>query len=93
VPGTPGISLTKAGDGYIYLKDQLLGTTVAYSDTTGKFYSETIHPGLIRKVIYDGWKRVYSIAQWPADIVSPERRLPFTLNTTIAIVSSALMIH
>ncbi|WP_236721024.1 DUF6531 domain-containing protein [Paraburkholderia phytofirmans] len=29
VPGTPGLSLTKAGDGYFYLKDELLGTTEA----------------------------------------------------------------
>ncbi|MFL9903244.1 DUF6531 domain-containing protein, partial [Paraburkholderia fungorum] len=39
VPGTAGLSLTKAGDGYFYLKDELLGTTEAYSDTNGKFYS------------------------------------------------------
>jgi YD repeat-containing protein len=69
VPGTAGLSLTKAGDGYFYLKDELLGTTEAYSDTTGKFYSETTRTGVIRKVFYDDRQRLSSIAEWPADNV------------------------
>jgi YD repeat-containing protein len=56
-------------DGYFYLKDELLGTTEAYSDTTGKFYSETTRTGVIRKVMYDGKQRLSVIAQWPADNV------------------------
>jgi YD repeat-containing protein len=71
VPGAAGLSLTKAGDGYFYLKDELLGTTETYSDTTGKFYSETTRTGLIRKVFYDGKQRLSSIAEWPADNVIP----------------------
>ncbi len=69
VPGNRWLKLTKAGDGYFYLKDELLGTTEAYSDTTGKFYSETTRTGVIRKVIYDGRQRLSVIAQWPADNV------------------------
>ncbi|HZZ02877.1 DUF6531 domain-containing protein [Paraburkholderia sp.] len=69
VPGTAGLSLTKAGDGYFYLKDDLLGTTEAYSDTTGKFYSETTRTGVIRKVTYDGRQRLSIVAWWPADNV------------------------
>ncbi|CAE6720261.1 DUF6531 domain-containing protein [Paraburkholderia domus] len=69
VPGTAGLSLTKAGDGYFYLKDELLGTTEAYSDTSGKFYSETTRTGVIRKVTYDGRQRLSSIAWWPVDNV------------------------
>ncbi|MFL9903038.1 DUF6531 domain-containing protein [Paraburkholderia fungorum] len=71
VPGATGISLTKAGDGYFYLRDELLGTTEAYSDTNGKFYSETTRTGVIRKVFYDGMQRLSVIAQWPADNVTP----------------------
>lgn len=71
VPGTAGLSLTKAGDGYFYLKDELLGTTETYSDTNGKFYSETTRTGVIRKVFYDGMQRLSVIAQWPADNVIP----------------------
>ncbi|MEZ0606499.1 DUF6531 domain-containing protein [Paraburkholderia sp. IW21] len=71
VPGNRGLSLTKAGDGYFYLKDELPGTTEAYSDTTGKFYSETTRTGVIRKVFYDGRQRLSSIAEWPADNVIP----------------------
>ncbi|MFL9869858.1 DUF6531 domain-containing protein [Paraburkholderia fungorum] len=72
VPGNRWLSLTKAGDGYFYLKDELLGTTEAYSDTTGKFYSETTRTGVIRKVSYDGRQRLSVIAQWPVDNVIPE---------------------
>ncbi|CAE6744337.1 hypothetical protein R69927_02937 [Paraburkholderia domus] len=72
VPGNRWLSLTKAGDGYFYLKDELLGTTEAYSDATGKFYSETTRTGVIRKVFYDGRQRLSVIAQWPADNVIPE---------------------
>ncbi|CAE6701884.1 DUF6531 domain-containing protein [Paraburkholderia haematera] len=72
VPGNRWLSLTKAGDGYFYLKDELFGTTEAYSDTTGKFYSETTRTGVIRKVFYDGRQRLSVIAQWPADNVIPE---------------------
>jgi len=70
VPGTSGISLTRAGDGYYYLKDELLGTTEAYSDSTGRIYSETTRAGVIRKVLYDGKQRVDSIGQWPVDRTS-----------------------
>ena len=69
VPGNRWLKLTKVGDGYFYLKDELLGTTEAYSDTTGKFYSETTRTGVIRKVMYDGKQRLSVIAQWPADNV------------------------
>ncbi|MFL9983121.1 DUF6531 domain-containing protein [Paraburkholderia sediminicola] len=72
VPGNRWLKLTKAGDGYFYLKDELLGTTEAYSDTTGKFYSETTRTGVIRKVFYDGRQRLSVIAQWPADNAVPE---------------------
>lgn len=66
VPGNRWLSLTKAGNGYFYLKDELLGTTEAYSDTTGRFYSETTRTGLYREVEYDG-QRVVAIGQWPVD--------------------------
>jgi YD repeat-containing protein len=71
VPGTPGLSLAKAGDGYFYLKDELLGTTEGYSDTTGKFYSETTRTGVIRKIFYDGRQRLSEIVWWPVDNVIP----------------------
>lgn len=71
VPGTAGLSLTKAGDGYFYLKDELLGTTEAYAEISGKFYSETTRTGVIRKVFYDGRQRLSAIAWWPADNVIP----------------------
>ncbi|MFM0221271.1 DUF6531 domain-containing protein [Paraburkholderia dipogonis] len=66
VPGNRWLSLTKAGDGYFYLKDELLGTTEAYSDTTGLFSSETTRTGMYREVVYDG-HRVVAIGQWPID--------------------------
>jgi YD repeat-containing protein len=72
VPGTSGLSLTKAGDGYFYLKDERLGTTEAYSDSTGRLYSETTRTGVIRKAIYDGKQRLSSIAQWPVDNVTSQ---------------------
>ncbi len=50
----------------------MLGTTEAYSDSTGRLYSETTRTGLIRKVIYDGKQRLSSIAQWPVDNVTPQ---------------------
>jgi YD repeat-containing protein len=72
VPGAAGLSLTKAGDGYFYLKDERLGTTEAYSDSTGRMESETSRTGVIRKVLYDGKQRVSDIAQWPVDNVTPK---------------------
>ncbi|RKE36901.1 YD repeat-containing protein [Paraburkholderia sp. BL23I1N1] len=69
VPGHRELSLTKAGGGYFHLRDELLGTTEAYSDATGKFYSETTRTGVIRKVIYDGRQRPSTIAEWPTDNV------------------------
>ncbi|RKF31569.1 DUF6531 domain-containing protein [Paraburkholderia fungorum] len=72
VPGTAGLSLTKAGDGYFYLKDERLGTTEAYSEANGKFYSETTRTGFIRKAMYDGKQRLSVIAEWPADNVVAE---------------------
>lgn len=69
VPGTAGLSLTKAGDGYFYLKDERLGTTEAYSEANGKFYSETTRTGFIRKAMYDGKQRLSAIAEWPSDNV------------------------
>lgn len=67
VPANRWLKLTKAGDGYFYLKDELLGTTEAYSDTSGKLYSESTRTGVVRKVTYDGRQRLSAIAQWPAD--------------------------
>lgn len=67
VPGTAGLSLKKAGDGYFYLKDERLGMTEAYSDTTGRFHSETTRTGMLRKVVYDDRQRVAAIGQWPVD--------------------------
>lgn len=72
VAGTSGLSLAKAGDGYFYLKDERLGTTEAYSDSTGRFYSETTRTGVIRKLSYDGKQRLSSIDQWPVDNVTPQ---------------------
>lgn len=69
VPGTAGLSLTKTGDGYFYLKDERLGTTEAYSEANGKFYSETTRTGFIRKAMYDGKQRLSAIAEWPSDNV------------------------
>ncbi|MFM0741960.1 DUF6531 domain-containing protein [Paraburkholderia xenovorans] len=69
VPGTSGLSLTNASDGYFYLKNELLGTTEAYSDISGKFYSETTRTGVLRKAIYDGKQRLSVIVQWPVDNV------------------------
>ncbi|MGA7782891.1 MAG: DUF6531 domain-containing protein [Paraburkholderia sp.] len=72
LPGTSGLSLTKAGDGYFYLKDERLGTTEAYSDSTGRIYSEATRTGVIRKIFYDGKQRLSTIAQWPTDNLTPE---------------------
>jgi YD repeat-containing protein len=80
VPGASGLSLTKAGDGYFYLKDERLGTTEAYSDSTGLFYSETTRTGVIRKVIYDGKQRLSSIAQWPVDNVTPQTAISIRMT-------------
>ncbi|SIT39044.1 YD repeat protein [Paraburkholderia ribeironis] len=66
VPGNRGLSLTKAGDGYYYLKDEQRGTTEGYSDTTGMFYTEKTRTGMLREVGYDG-QRVVNIGQRPAD--------------------------
>ncbi|MDI7065366.1 RHS repeat protein, partial [Klebsiella pneumoniae] len=41
--------------------------TEAYSDTSGKLYSESTRTGVVRKVTYDGRQRLSAIAQWPAD--------------------------
>jgi hypothetical protein len=94
VPGTPGLSLTKAGDGYYYLKDELLGTTEAYSDTTGKFYSETTRTGVIRKITYDGRQRLSTIAWWPVDNVVPQTassiRLEYDSNDRIVTLVNPL---
>ena len=66
VPGTSGLSLMKAGDGYFYLKDERLGTTETYSASTGLFHSETTRTGMYREVGYVG-QRMDWIAQWPVD--------------------------
>lgn len=66
VPGTAGVSLTKAGDGYFRLKDERLGTTEAYSDSTGLLYSETTRTGMYREVGYVG-QRIEYVVQWPVD--------------------------
>lgn len=66
VPGTSGLSLKKADDGYFYLKDERLGTTETYSDSTGLLHSETTRTGMYREVGYVG-QRLDSIAQWPVD--------------------------
>ncbi|MFM0669636.1 DUF6531 domain-containing protein [Paraburkholderia sediminicola] len=66
VPGTAGISLTKSGDGYFYLKDERLGTTETYSDSTGLLHSETTRTGMYREVGYVG-QRIEWIVQWPVD--------------------------
>ncbi|MFM0176014.1 DUF6531 domain-containing protein, partial [Paraburkholderia sediminicola] len=66
VPGTAGISLTKSGDGYFYLKDERLGTTETYSDSMGLLHSETTRTGMYREVGYVG-QRIEWIVQWPVD--------------------------
>ncbi|MFM0344926.1 DUF6531 domain-containing protein [Paraburkholderia sp. RL17-347-BIC-D] len=80
VPGTSGLSLSKAGDGYFYLKDERLGTTETYADSTGLFHSETNRTGMYREVGYVG-QRLDSIAQWPVDrIGQPASRLTLSLT-------------
>jgi YD repeat-containing protein len=66
VPGTSGLALTKAGDGYFHLKDERIGTTETYSVSTGLFHSETTRTGMYREVQYVG-QRIDSIVQWPVD--------------------------
>ncbi|MFM0627168.1 DUF6531 domain-containing protein [Paraburkholderia xenovorans] len=80
VPGTSGLSLTKAGNGYFYLKDERLGTTETYSDSTGLFHSETTRTGMYREVLYVG-QRVDSIAQWPVDQIG-QNAARLTLSLT-----------
>lgn len=63
VSGSPWLSLEKANDGHYYLKDEALGTTEAYSDTSGLFESETTRTGMYREVVYNGAK-VVGISQW-----------------------------
>jgi YD repeat-containing protein len=65
--GNRALSLTKAGDGYFSLKDELLGVTEGYSDTTGRFEFERTRTGIIRKLGYDDRQRVDSVGQWPVD--------------------------
>jgi len=67
VAGSKALSLSKPGDGYFYLKDELLGTTEGYSDTTGRFEFERTRTGMIRKLAYDDRQRVEAIGQWPID--------------------------
>jgi YD repeat-containing protein len=80
VPANRWLKLTKAGDGYFYLKDELLGTTEAYSGSTGLFQSETTRTGMFREVTYNG-RLVVAIAQWPVDRVGlPASRTTITLK-------------
>ncbi|MFM0227747.1 DUF6531 domain-containing protein [Paraburkholderia dipogonis] len=94
VPGTSGLSLTKAGDGYFYLKDERLGTTEAYSDSTGKIYSETTRTGVIRKVFYDGKQRLSVITQWPVDnltsVAATSIRVEYDNNDRIVMLVNPL---
>ncbi|MFM0723863.1 DUF6531 domain-containing protein [Paraburkholderia strydomiana] len=66
VSGNPGLTLTKAGDGFYYLRDEQRGTTESYSDTTGMFYTEKTRTGMLRQVTYVG-QRITQIAQRPVD--------------------------
>ncbi|MGF6904242.1 DUF6531 domain-containing protein [Paraburkholderia sp. GAS348] len=70
VLGNRGLSLTKDGAGYYYLKDELLGTTEAYSGN-GNLYSETTRTGMLRKFGFDSRQRMVQINQWPVDQIGP----------------------
>ncbi len=65
--GNRGLSLTQAGDGYYYLKDELIGTTESYTSTTGTIFSETTRTGMLRKFMFDSRQRMVRINQWPVD--------------------------
>ena len=75
--GNRGLSLTKAADGYYYLKDELLGTTEAYAASTGGLYSETTRTGMLRKFLFDSRYRMVQINESPVDNIGPNR---FKLN-------------
>jgi YD repeat-containing protein len=81
IPGNRGLSLTKAGDGYYNLKDEQLGTTERYSDTTGKFISETTRTGMLHELAYNG-QQVEEIAERPVDSTgsTAENRLVLSLT-------------
>lgn len=79
VAGSRALSLSKPGDGYFYLKDELLGTTEGYSDTTGRFEFERTRTGMIRKLAYDDRQRVDAIGQWPIDNTAQS---PMTITMT-----------
>ncbi|MFM0503805.1 DUF6531 domain-containing protein [Paraburkholderia caffeinilytica] len=69
--GNRGFSLTNGNDGYYYLKDELLGTTEAYSTKFG-LYSETTRTGTLRKFLFDSRGRMSSILEFAVDNVGPD---------------------
>jgi YD repeat-containing protein len=71
--GNRGLTLTKADDGYFYLKDTLLGTTEAYSVNTGGLYSETTRTGSLRKFQFDYRGRMVTVNEWQVDNIGPDR--------------------
>jgi YD repeat-containing protein len=81
VPGNPGLTLTKAGDGFYYLKDEQRGTTEGYSDTTGMFYTERTRTGMLREVRYDG-QRLAEIVQRPVDSTASTAQNRVVLSPT-----------
>ncbi|WP_144140044.1 DUF6531 domain-containing protein [Paraburkholderia sp. BCC1884] len=71
--GNRGLSLTKAADGYYYLKDELLGTTEAYAVSTGELYSETTRTGMLRKFLFDFRNRMVQINETAVDNITFNR--------------------
>ncbi|WP_429304794.1 DUF6531 domain-containing protein, partial [Paraburkholderia sp. GAS199] len=71
MPGNRGYSLTYGNDSYYYLKDELLGTTEAYSANTSLFYSETTRTGSLHKFSFDYRNRMVAVNEWAVDNVGP----------------------
>jgi YD repeat-containing protein len=81
VSGNPSLTLTKAGDGFYYLKDEQRGTTEGYSDTSGMFYTEKTRTGMLRELLYDG-QRLVQITQRPVDSAAPNAQNMIVLSLT-----------
>ena len=71
--GNRGFSLTNGNDGYYYLKDELLGTTEAYSANIGLIYSETTRTGTLRKFGFDYKGRMVLVNEFAVDNIGPDK--------------------
>ncbi|WP_434109108.1 DUF6531 domain-containing protein [Paraburkholderia caffeinilytica] len=88
MPGNRGLTLTKANDGYFYLKDDLLGTTEAYSAGTGRLYSETTRTGSLRKFLFDYKGRMVAVNEFQIDDIGPDRlKIDFQYDDSDRIVA------